>query len=77
MNSKWTKFGVIAVALLVGLMVMATVVSAQGPGNGTGTAFVDANNDGICDNYGANSGLNYGARGRGQGTGFVDAEFSG
>ncbi len=34
MNSKWTKFGMLAVALLVGLMLVATTASAQGPGNG-------------------------------------------
>ena len=31
-------------------------------GNGTGTGFVDTNNDGVCDNYGANS--QTGRRGR-------------
>ncbi|MCC7448502.1 MAG: hypothetical protein IT324_13865 [Anaerolineae bacterium] len=33
-TSKWTKFGMVAVALLVGLMLVASTASAQGPGNG-------------------------------------------
>lgn len=34
MNGKWTKFGMVAVALLVGLMLVASAASAQGPGSG-------------------------------------------
>lgn len=34
MNSKWTKFCMVAVALLASLMFVASTVSAQGPGNG-------------------------------------------
>jgi hypothetical protein len=32
MNSKWMKFGMLAVALLVGMMLVASTASAQGPG---------------------------------------------
>jgi hypothetical protein len=34
MNGKWTKYGLLAVAFLVGLLALGTVVSAQGPGQG-------------------------------------------
>jgi hypothetical protein len=50
--------------LITGLVLMAltTMVEAQNSGTvkkqqnvtGNGTAYVDANNDGICDNYGTN-----------------------
>ena len=34
MNSKWTKFGVVAVAVLVSLFALASMASAQGPQSG-------------------------------------------
>jgi len=34
MNGKWTKLSMVAIALLVGLMLVASTASAQGPGNG-------------------------------------------
>ena len=34
MNGKWTKYGLLAVLFLVGLFVLGTVASAQGPGQG-------------------------------------------
>ena len=31
MNGKWTKLGMVALAVLVGLFALGSVVSAQGP----------------------------------------------
>lgn len=39
MNSKWMKLGMVAVALLVGLMAVASTASAQGPGGGMRRGF--------------------------------------
>ena len=34
MNGKWTKYGFLAAAFLIGLLVVASAASAQGPGQG-------------------------------------------
>src|SRR5512142_467185 len=34
MNSKWTRFGMVAVAVFVSLLVLGSVASAQGPQTG-------------------------------------------
>lgn len=55
------KVGVIVVALVL-LLCIGTVGAFAARGNGAG--FIDANGDGICDNYGS----------RGSGVCFVDAD---
>ena len=43
--------------------------------NATGTGFIDANNDGVCDNRGMKQGMNRGKQGNGMG--FVDKDNDG
>lgn len=86
---------------LTGLVLVAltTFASAQNPrggngrgngicnGTGKGVAFVDSNNDGVCDNYGtgksrAQRGKRDGSgnglgQGKGKGRNFVDADKNG
>ena len=51
-------------------MLSLGIGSAYAAGTGAGQNFVDADGDGICDNYGTGAG-------RGNGAGFVDADGDG
>ena len=69
------------------LLMLTTLADAQGPGgrrgahngNGRGVGmYVDANNDGICDNFQSNAGNRFGnGRGMGMGPAYVDTNNDG
>ena len=47
---------IIAVILALTLVFSLGTVSAFAAGAGTGRSFVDADGDGVCDNYGSGAG---------------------
>ena len=65
---KKMVMGTISAALVLSMAV--TGAFAAGYGKGRGRNFVDANGDGVCDNYGTGTGC-------GRGQYFVDADGDG
>ena len=71
---KKMVMGTISAALVLSMAV--TGAFAAGYGNGRGRNFVDANGDGVCDNYASGACAGQG-NGCGQGAGYVDADGNG
>jgi hypothetical protein len=78
----------VALMLVTGLVITASAQTPQptAPAGACANGWVDANNDGVCDNaprdgsgqqYGMRSGQGQGMQGAGQGANFVDANNDG